>query len=124
MGIIAEEWISDQGVHLSVHRTNGFARLRGLIARRPMPAASALLIPNCGSVHGVGMVRRIDLVFLDRCGRIVLVRRLNPFSFASCTEASHVLELAAGEATRLGLRRGGFLSPQTNQFNTEGGGDR
>ncbi len=49
----------------------------------------------------------IDAVFLDRSGRILrVVERIAPWRFAACPGARAVLELAAGEAARLGLRTG------------------
>ena len=46
----------------------------------------------------------IDVVFLDRRGRILkVVDAVPPWRAAACWRARHTLELAAGEADRLGL---------------------
>ena len=63
-----------------------------------------LLIPRCRSVHTFGMRFAIDLVFVDRDGRVLAVREsLPPRRFVRTRTGSAVLELPAGEARRLGL---------------------
>jgi hypothetical protein len=52
----------------------------------------------------------IDVVFLDRRGSVRKVARaLPPWRIAICVGARHTLELAAGEARRLGLTPGRTL---------------
>jgi uncharacterized protein len=52
----------------------------------------------------------IDVVFLDRELRVLkVVPRLSPWRFASGRGARAVLELAAGECERRGLRPGDRL---------------
>lgn len=52
----------------------------------------------------------IDVVFLDADLMILGVReRMSPWRMAAARGAREVLELAAGEAGRLGLKRGGRL---------------
>lgn len=87
-------------------------RLRGLIGS-PAPApGQALRISPCSSVHTAFMRYSIDVVFVDRHGRIrKVVPALAPWRVAVCVTARHTLELAAGEAARLGLVPGGWLAP-------------
>lgn len=87
-------------------------RLRGLIDS-PAPAPGhALLISPCASVHTAFMRYPIDVVFLDRHGHIrKVVAALAPWRTAACLAARHTLELAAGEASRLGLAPGGRIAP-------------
>ena len=88
----------------------------GLIGRQRLRPGEAFLIPRCRSVHTVGMRFPIDLAFVraepDRL-RVVAVReRVRPFRAAAVRGMSGeigVLELAAGEARRLGLGPGTSL---------------
>ena len=62
------------GGTIFVARTAG-QRLLGLMGLRAMPPGSALLFPDCGSVHTAWMRMAIDVVFLDADGRVLAVRR-------------------------------------------------
>jgi uncharacterized protein len=70
------------------------ARLLGL-SRLPRERAGAgLLIPRCASVHTFGMRFALDLLFLDRAGRVLEVRRaVPPRRLARCRGAVAVLEV-------------------------------
>lgn len=49
----------------------------------------------------------IDVVHLDRAGTVIVVRTLPPWRLGPCVwRGVSVVELAAGEAARLGLERG------------------
>ena len=82
-------------------------RLRGLLGT-PAPAPGhALLLTPCASVHTAFMRYPIDVVFIDRRGRILkVVSALPPWRATACLWARHTLELAAGEARRIGLAPG------------------
>jgi len=98
---------------LVVHRAVRLAdRLRGLIGS-PAPAPGhALLISPCAAVHTAFMRYPIDVVFVDARGTVrKLVPALAPWRSATCLAARHTLELAAGEATRLGLVPGARIAP-------------
>lgn len=70
------------------------ARLLGLAALPRERAGTGLLIPGCASVHTFGMRFALDLVFLDRDGRPLLVHRAVPRRrIAGCRGADAVLEL-------------------------------
>jgi uncharacterized protein len=84
--------------------TNSFERMRGLLGRAALKAGDGLLIKPCNSIHTLGMRYPIDVVFLGRDGAVLrIVRAIKPLRAASCMRARSVLELAAGEAERLGL---------------------
>lgn len=71
---------------------SGWSRLRGLALRR-RPPGYALLLPGCRSVHTFGMRFRIDLVWLDRDGRVLRIdRAVPPWRVRSCRHAAAVLE--------------------------------
>lgn len=78
------------------------ARLLGLSGLRREAAGPGLLIPRCSSVHTFGMRFPLDLVFLDREGRAIAVRRrVPPWRLAWCRGARSVLEIpspAGGES--------------------------
>ena len=92
----------------SARRTeSSLERARGLLARPEPKSGEALLIEPCSGIHTWAMAYSIDAAFLDNGGRILrVVERLSPWRFATCSGARAVLELAAGEAARLGLRTG------------------
>jgi uncharacterized membrane protein (UPF0127 family) len=48
-----------------------FSRLRGWLFRHPPHPEEGLWIEPCHAVHTVGMRHAIDLVFLDRDGRVM-----------------------------------------------------
>ena len=74
------------------------ARLRGLIGRR---APEALLIAPARSVHTCGMRFPIDVVFLDRWGWPIEIRRaVRPRRIIGCRAAAAVIEMRAGAADR------------------------
>lgn len=82
-------------------------RLRGLLGKPPPAPGHGLLISPCASVHTAFMRYPIDVVFVARHGRILkVVEALRPWRAAACWRARHTLELAAGEARRLGLMTG------------------
>jgi uncharacterized protein len=84
------------------------ARLLGLSFLGREEAGVGLLIPRCRSVHTFGMRFELDVLFLDRAGRPVAVRRgVPPRRIVSERHAAAVLELPAGRvpAPFLGPRR-------------------
>ncbi len=76
-------------------------RLLGLMGRSDL-SKSALLIPGCGSVHTWFMRGRIDIVFLDRIGRVAAVHReIPPWRFVlGPSIADATLELPPGAIHR------------------------
>ena len=72
------------------------ARLLGLAGLEREQAGSGLLIPGCASVHTFWMRFDLDLVFLDRDGAPLALRRaVRPRSLAWHRGAAAVLELPA-----------------------------
>jgi uncharacterized membrane protein (UPF0127 family) len=72
------------------------SRLLGLALLTRERAGAGLLIPRCRSVHTFGMRFPLDLIFLDRGGRVIELRRsLRPCRIVRCPDADSVLELPA-----------------------------
>lgn len=87
--------------------TNMLERARGLLFRRKLQPHQALWIEPCPSVHTIGMLYPIDVVFLDKEGTVLkVVAELAPLRMALCKNAHVSLELIAGEASRLGIKPG------------------
>ena len=84
-----------------------FARMRGLLGRRELPSGEGLLLRPAASIHTFFMRFPIDVVFLDRELSVVAVRpEVRPWRTAGARGAKVALELAAGEAARLGIAPG------------------
>jgi uncharacterized protein len=74
--------------------TTRISRLLGLALLTREQAGAGLLIPGCRSVHTFGMRFPLDLLFLDRWGRVIEIRRSVPAGrFFRCRRAATVLEL-------------------------------
>ncbi len=93
---------------LVIRRAASFlARLRGLTFAPPPAPGHALLLVPCAAVHTAFMRGPIDVVFLDRAGRIQkIVPRLAPWRATTCPAAWQTLELGPGESARLGFAPG------------------
>jgi uncharacterized protein len=87
-----------------------FARLRGLLGRSGLSSGEGMLLRPAASIHTAFMRFPIDAVFLDREHVVVGIERdLRPWRAAARKRAHSVLELAAGECDRRGLREGDAL---------------
>jgi len=83
------------------------SRMRGLLGRRELPAGEGILLRPAWSIHMFFMRFAIDAVFIDREGIVLRVaEHLPPWRTASKRGARAVIELAAGECARRGVRVG------------------
>jgi uncharacterized protein len=74
--------------------TTRLSRLLGLALLSRERAGEGLLIPRCRCVHTLGMSFPLDLLFLDREGRVVEVHReVGAGRVVRCPTADAVLEL-------------------------------
>jgi uncharacterized membrane protein (UPF0127 family) len=83
------------------YATSAWARFRGLMLRRSLPAGTGLLIQRCSSIHMMFMRFPIDAVFLDERGRVTNVSRaVRPWIGMGFGRrgAKAVIELPAGAA--------------------------
>jgi uncharacterized protein len=75
-----------------------YSRLRGLLGRKRLQEREGLLLERCASVHTIGMHYPLDLVFLDKHGKVMQCREgVKPFRTASAKGAYYTLELDMGE---------------------------
>jgi len=72
-------------------------RMVGLLGRTHLHPSKGLWIRSCDAIHTIGMLFPIDVLFLDRQGRVVkAVNNLSPFRLVfPVKSASSVIELPA-----------------------------
>jgi hypothetical protein len=86
------------------------ARTRGLLGRNGLAEGGGLIIAPSQGVHTFGMQFPIDVVFVRRDGRVARCRSaVPPRRLALWLSAFAVLELPAGQATRVGLEAGDVI---------------
>lgn len=86
-----------------------FERARGLLLRPDPAPGRGLLLAGVRTVHGFGLLRPLDLVYLDAEGRVLDCAVLAPWRIARCPAACHVVEMRRGECKRLRLVPGRLL---------------
>lgn len=103
--ILGELRIDGAGTGLRIRLAKTWwTRALGLLATAHLDDPCGLWIEPCNAVHTLGMRYPIDLVYLDRQGRILrLVDDLRPLRWSRCAGARVTLELRAGLAKGLGL---------------------
>jgi uncharacterized membrane protein (UPF0127 family) len=86
-------------------------RMQGLLGRDALADGEGLVLTPCSSVHTWFMRFPIDVLFLDRQGRVVRgVDALKPFRFAwGGWQARSTIELPAGTLRRAGVRVGHLI---------------
>jgi uncharacterized protein len=81
-------------VEIAVSRED---RRRGLLGRNGLDASAALMLAPCAAVHTAFMRFALDVVFVDRTGRVrKIVRGLEPWRMSASFGAYAAIELAAG----------------------------
>jgi len=81
-------------VELAVSRGE---RRRGLLGRHGLDASAALMLAPCAAVHTAFMRFPLDVVFVDRTGRVQkIVCGLGPWRISASLGAYAAIELAAG----------------------------
>ena len=78
-----------------------FKRMTGLLDRRSLGPGEALVIAPCQSIHMLFMKFAIDVIFVDRQGKVVGVRpNIRPFRFSPLFLKAHsAIEVPAGTIT-------------------------
>jgi hypothetical protein len=81
--------------------------MKGLLGRRALATGEALLLRPCSSIHTFFMRFAIDVVFLDRDGRVLkVVEHLVPWRASWCRGAREAIEVAAGATAQAGIEIG------------------
>lgn len=84
-----------------VKATTFGARLRGLLFRRRLKENEGLWILPCNAVHTFGMRYCLDIVFLNRQGRVLEIKYgVPPQRIAYCLAAASAIELNHGFCLR------------------------
>jgi uncharacterized protein len=87
------------------------SRRHGLLGRETWPEGRALVLAPCAAVHTCFMRFPIDVVFVDRAGRVRKVtEHLRAWRIAASPRAFAAIEMAAGSATAAGVRPGTRLA--------------
>lgn len=82
-------------------------RIKGLLGTSQLPIGCGLLLIPCRSIHTIGMVYAIDVLFLDAGYNVLkVVGDLKPMRTAACWAGEMTLELPAGMAARTGTQVG------------------
>jgi uncharacterized membrane protein (UPF0127 family) len=82
-------------------------RLRGLLGVGGLPPGEGIVLRPGWSIHTAFMRFPIDVVYVDADQVVVkVVPNLRPWRASTCRGARDVVELAAGECARTGLRAG------------------
>ncbi len=91
--------------------SSAWERMKGLLGREGLPHGQALLISPCNSIHMFFMRFAIDVLFLDKDGRIVkAIPRLGPWRATRVyLSARSVLEIWAGALEETGTQPGDLI---------------
>ena len=111
-----QKYETEQGEVLTLElATTFFTRFRGLMLRPKLPSSTGLYLAPCTSIHMMFMRFAIDAVYVTESadGTLTIekiVMHLRPWlGLSICPKAHGVIELAAGEAERLGLTVGQLM---------------
>lgn len=90
---------------------NAWTRLRGLIGVRHLAPGDGLAIIPCRGVHCMFMSIPIDVLYVDKCDRVVgMDQELKPWRFGSFYKGVYyVIELPAGTIARTATQVGDQL---------------
>lgn len=85
-----------------------WSRFIGLLGRSSLDPGQALVLEPCGSVHTAFMRFTIDVLFLDRSGRVVkAIPSLKPFRVSGMLWGAHTtVELPSGVIAATGTAVG------------------
>jgi uncharacterized membrane protein (UPF0127 family) len=89
-----------------------WARGKGLIGRRNLPDGYALVIRPCGSIHMFFMSIPLDVVHLDKQGRVLrILHGIKPWRLGPIVpHGKWVIELPAGTAQVTGTHEGDVVT--------------
>ncbi len=88
------------------------SRLIGLLNRKSLSYQEGLLFPKCNAIHMIGMRFSIDVVFMDKDGKVVKVLEKFPpgrVMFWPVKGAYYTLEVKSGWCRRHNVKEGDVL---------------
>lgn len=88
-----------------------WSRMSGLLPKASLAHGEGLVLPQCNSIHTIGMRFDIDVIFVDREWRVVALRpNVSPGKvLLPVAGASSVIELAGGSLRGLKIEKGDQL---------------
>ena len=90
------------------------SRRQGLLGRGGLGADEALILAPCSAIHTAFMRFPLDLVFLDRAGRVLKTSSgVRPWRIRAAWRAFAVVELAAGSLELSGTIAGDVIELRT-----------
>ncbi|WP_110954180.1 DUF192 domain-containing protein [Anaerosinus massiliensis] len=88
-----------------------WTRFIGLLGTSALENIEGLLLCNCNSVHMIGMRYALDIVYLDRDGRILkIIENLRPWQVSWCWKAKDTLEIKSGMVKQFNWKVGEQLN--------------
>ena len=85
-------------------------RLSGLMFRKSLPEGKGLIFYNANSIHTCFMRFSLDIVFLDKDGRVVRIKReMKPWRATICLKAFTAIEFPSCYSYTEDLESGDFL---------------
>lgn len=86
-------------------------RRKGLLGRTGLPEGHAIVIAPTNAIHTFFMKFPIDVVFVNRAGRVLKIKTAMPaWRMAAALRGFAVIEMAGGAAERVGLAAGDELA--------------
>jgi uncharacterized membrane protein (UPF0127 family) len=88
-----------------------FERFCGLMGRKNLTREDIVVFPHCTSIHTFFMREKIDVIFVSAEGLVTKIfYSLKPWKMLMPQKkAAHCIEMASGEAEKLGIHEGDFL---------------
>lgn len=91
---------------------NWLSRLKGLLGTPSLDECTGLWLKPCNSIHTMGMLYSIDVLFLDDKHTVKkIAEHVKPFRFRWGSKyAISVIELSAGAVKKIGITPGDILN--------------
>jgi uncharacterized membrane protein (UPF0127 family) len=89
-----------------------FERFCGLMGRKNLTRQDCIVFPQCTSIHTFFMREKIDVIFVSAEGLVTKIfYSLKPWKMLLPQKlAAHCIEMASGEAEKLGIQEGDLLA--------------
>ncbi len=82
-------------------------RTQGLLGKPPLGEDEALWIIPCNSIHTIGMKYSLDIIYVNRSGKVEkIIENILPLRASFCLSAHSTIELKAGAVAKTGIRVG------------------